>query len=85
MKLHIGGKEVKPGWKILNVQQFPGVDFVGDICDLGQFADGSIDEVYASHVLEHVAIPAMQPTLSGVCRITKCQCIQRSWLPASMA
>ena len=34
MKLHIGGKKVKDGWKILNIQKIEGVDFVGDISDL---------------------------------------------------
>jgi len=33
MRLHIGGEEIKEGWKILNIQNKPGVDFVGDITD----------------------------------------------------
>ena len=55
MKLHIGGKETKEGWSILNIQKKDGVDFVGDISDLSQFKNNSIDEIYASHVLEHVS------------------------------
>ena len=31
MKLHIGGKEPKEGWKILNALDFEGVDFVGNV------------------------------------------------------
>mgnify|MGYP006120551271 CR=1 FL=1 len=54
MKLHIGGKIIKDGWKILNIQKNEGVDFVGDISDLSQFNDESIDEIYASHVFEHI-------------------------------
>lgn len=54
MRLHIGGTEVKAGWKILNVQPGPGVDYIGDCSDLSQIADGSVDEIYASHVLEHL-------------------------------
>ena len=54
MKLHIGGKEKKKGWKILNIQKEEGVDFVGSISNLTQFGDNSINEIYASHVLEHV-------------------------------
>ena len=50
--------EKKEGWKILNIQKNDGrekdVDFVGDISDLSQFKDGSIEEIYASHTLEHV-------------------------------
>ena len=54
MKLHIGGVQSKEGWKILNSQKFPNVDYLGDISDLSQFEDGQFDEIYASHVLEHV-------------------------------
>ena len=54
MKLHIGGKIQKSGWKILNIQNKDGVDFIGDISDLSQFEDESINEIYASHVFEHV-------------------------------
>ncbi len=71
MRLHIGGKEVKEGWKILNIQPAPGVDFVGDIMDLRQFTDRSIDEIYASHVLEHVPQGAVAPTLAGMYRVLK--------------
>lgn len=54
MRLHVGGKQVMAGWKILNVQPGPGVDYVGDCSDLSQFEDQSVDEIYASHVLEHL-------------------------------
>lgn len=43
LRLHIGGKQPHDGWKILS----------GDNLDLSQFADGSVAEVYASHVLQH--------------------------------
>jgi predicted SAM-dependent methyltransferase len=71
MQLHIGGLEVKPDWKILNVQRLPGVDYVGDIRDLTQFSDGSVEQVYASHVLEHVGQMDMQPTVNGVYRVLR--------------
>jgi predicted SAM-dependent methyltransferase len=54
LRLHIGGVEVKDGWKILNIQPGPGVDFVGSCIDLSQFADNAVTEVYASHVYEHL-------------------------------
>jgi len=69
MKLHIGGKEVKEGWKILNAQNNPGVDFIGDISDLSGFDTESVSEVYASHVLEHVRQQDALPTLQGISRI----------------
>lgn len=56
---------------MLNILNLPGVDFVGDIKDLTQFADESIDEIYASHVLEHVSLPNMPRTLDGLYRVIK--------------
>ena len=70
-RLHLGGSEVKPGWKILNILAGEGVDYVGDIQDLSRFADGACDEIYASHVLEHVPIARPLPTLKGFHRILK--------------
>jgi predicted SAM-dependent methyltransferase len=55
LRLHIGGETPKEGWKILNAQSKPGVDFVGPAHDLRQFADGSVAEMYASHVYEHMS------------------------------
>ena len=70
-RLHIGGEEVKPGWKIFNIQPKDGVDYVGDIEDLSRFADECCDEIYASHVLEHVPLFRVLPTLKGFHRILK--------------
>ena len=71
MKLHIGGKEAKEGWKILNIQKNENVDFIGDISDLTQFEKESIEVIYASHVLEHVEQKKVLETLKGVHRILK--------------
>ena len=71
MNLHIGGLERKTGWKVLNVQPGPHVDYVGDLRDLNQFADDSIENVYASHVLEHICQIEVVPVLRGVHRILK--------------
>jgi predicted SAM-dependent methyltransferase len=53
MKLHIGGQQAHPDWQILDIEDRPEVDFVGDAQDLSQFEDDSIEMIYASHVLEH--------------------------------
>ena len=71
MKLHVGGKEIKEDWKILNIQKNDGVDFVGDITDLSQFEDESIDEIYASHVVEHIDQKNIKKTLKGINRVLK--------------
>ena len=71
MKLHIGGVETKEGWKILNIQKGPGVDFIGDITDLSQFDDETVEIVYASHVLEHIGIAKITSTFNGIQRVLK--------------
>lgn len=53
MRLHIGGREKHPDWKIFDALERPEVNFVGNAADLSQFADDSIEAIYASHVLEH--------------------------------
>lgn len=69
MRLHIGGREVRAGWKILNVLDSEGVDFVGDVCDLSAFPDACCEKVYASHVMEHVEQRKFDCTLKGIYRI----------------
>ena len=69
MKLHIGGKEKKDGWHILNIQKNDYVDFVGDISDLSQFKEDTIEEIYASHVFEHIKYADTKKTLINIRRI----------------
>ena len=71
MKLHIGGEEKKDGWKILNIQNKENVDFVGNITDLSQFENDSIDEIYASHVVEHIPLKDVKKTFDGIFRVLK--------------
>ena len=71
MRLHIGGEEIKEGWKILNIQEKLGVDFIGDVTDLTQFDTETAEEVYASHVLEHVSFLKIQKIFNEVFRILK--------------
>jgi predicted SAM-dependent methyltransferase len=52
-RLHIGGKEARPGWEILDALAADHVDHLGDAGNLSRFPDGTFVQVYASHVLEH--------------------------------
>ncbi len=68
--LNIGGTEPREGWKILNVQPGPDVDFIGSCTDLQQFSDNSVSQIYASHILEHLSYTGdLQQTLSEANRI----------------
>jgi len=55
IKLHIGcGTRNLPGWKHFDIRKIDEhIDFVGAADDLSRFADNSIGEIYACHILEH--------------------------------
>ncbi|SRR5579883_299204 len=53
LNLHIGGRVAHPDWKIVDIEPRPEVDVVTNASDLSPFADNSVDQIYASHVLEH--------------------------------
>lgn len=68
-RLHIGGIVRRDGWRVMNVVPGDHVDVVGTCTDLSMFDDASLDEVYASHVFEHLSYAAeLEPTLQGVRR-----------------
>ncbi len=55
VRLHIGGRERRAGWVNMDVLPNPGVvDVLGSCTDLSAFADGTVEEIYASHVFEHL-------------------------------
>ena len=81
-RLHIGGVERREGWKVLNAQPGPAVDYVGLCSDLSQFADGSVDEIYASHIFEHLGyFDELPPTLYEVSRVMRVGGILRVGVP----
>lgn len=71
IRLHIGGVQIKEGWKILNVEAGEGVDFVGDVRDLSAFGDGCCSDIYASHVLEHVGQAEVLPVFNELHRMLR--------------
>jgi len=56
VRLNLGcGRDVREGWCNLDSVALPGVDHVCDLeADHLPFADDSVDEIEASHLLEHV-------------------------------
>ena len=72
IKLHIGGREKRDGWMILDALPGPTVDHVGNCTDLSFLPDASCAEVYASHVLEHLGYDSELPkTLAGIYRVLR--------------
>jgi predicted SAM-dependent methyltransferase len=53
-KLHLGcGNRRLDGWINIDCIKYNTVDIVGDVSSLEMIEDNSVDEIYASHVLEH--------------------------------
>ena len=72
MKLHIGcGDKYLAGYKHLDTRQFPHVDYVGKAEDLSRFDDGSVDEIYACHILEHFKRAEVSSVLKEWHRVLK--------------
>ena len=46
-------------------------DHVGSVHDLGAFGDKRFDAVIASHVLEHLALPYLEPALQELARVAR--------------
>lgn len=82
VRLNLGGTEARPGWKILDIQKRPEVDYVGSVTDLSQFKDGSVSELYASHVYEHLNYHTeLRQALKEACRVLKPGGILRVGVP----
>lgn len=69
IKLHVGGREPRVGWKILDSLPGSHVDFVGDVRDLTRFSGESCSEIYCSHVLEHLGQAEIFQVLSEFHRL----------------
>jgi len=53
-RLHIGGEVRAEGWEVMNALPGPAVDHIGNAKDLSCFESEIFQELYASHVLEHL-------------------------------
>lgn len=72
LRLHIGGKNRHPGWQIVDTVPGQHVDYVRSCTDLSIFADDSVMEIYASHVLEHLGYQSeLARTLGEFHRVLK--------------
>lgn len=54
MKLHLGcGPRYIEGFYHIDALEFPHINYQGSVKDLSQFANDSIELIYAAHLLEH--------------------------------
>lgn len=55
MKINLGcHTRIRPGYINYDKDNYPGVDAIGTIEDLGRYADKTFSEIYASNILEHI-------------------------------
>lgn len=58
LKLDLGcGTSKQPGFVGVDVRGFPGVDVVADLRGPWPWDDGSVDEAFSSHFVEHLTAP----------------------------
>jgi SAM-dependent methyltransferase len=82
VRLHIGcGKRHIPGFIHVDTQEFPHVDHVLSVEKLDFAADGSVDLIYACHVLEHFGRTMYMDVLREWCRVLKIGGVLRLAVP----
>jgi predicted SAM-dependent methyltransferase len=64
-------QKVGPGWIHQDIRDLVGIDVVGDCRDLSVFGDEYFDEVFSSHVIEHVGWRLVEATLMEWLRVLK--------------
>jgi predicted SAM-dependent methyltransferase len=69
MRLHIGGTVRSEGWTVLNIKPGPATDIVGDCANLSAFPNGSIAQIYASHVYEHLSMSRVGEAFAEAFRV----------------
>jgi predicted SAM-dependent methyltransferase len=72
LKLHLGcGMRHIPGYVHVDVLDAPHIDHRCSVDNLCDFADGSVDLIYASHVLEHFGRHEVEAVLRGWYRVMR--------------
>lgn len=79
-KLNLGcGRDIRPGYVNLDLVKMPGLDVVADLEAFLPFRDDSFDEIFSSHVLEHVR--ELIPLLGELARIGRAGAVLRIEVP----
>ena len=82
LKLHLGcGERYLPGFVHVDVRPLPRLDHVSAIDDLPMFADGTVDEIYNCHVLEHFGRHEFRQALREWFRLLKPGGVLRTAVP----
>ena len=75
IRLNVGaGGSPKPsseGWINVDLRPLKGIDVVAPMWDMPMFADGSVDEVYSRHAIEHCSLQDAIKTFAEWSRVLK--------------
>lgn len=71
MKLEIGSQGKKDGWITLDINPSCNTDIIADAFQKLPIADNSVDELFASHVIEHASWYYTQDILKDWVRVIK--------------
>jgi SAM-dependent methyltransferase len=72
MKLYLGSRDYKPdGFLTVDIDPTHGPDILADVADFRDLASGSVEEVCASHILEHLPWPVAFKAVSEWTRVLR--------------
>ena len=72
MRLYLGSREYRPpGFLTVDIDPTHGPDILADVTDLSAIASGSIEEICASHILEHLPWPLSFQALAEWARVLR--------------
>lgn len=72
VRLHLGARDQRvPEFFNVDMEPRPGVDLVGNAENLSLFDDNSVEEILASHILEHFPHGKTVQVLKEWCRVLK--------------
>lgn len=70
MRIYLGSRNYKPeGYLTVDIDPAHGPDIVADVTDLRQIASGSVTDLCASHILEHLPWPVAFKALAEWARV----------------
>tara|TARA_X000001036_G_scaffold440046_1_gene493979 strand:+ start:8615 stop:9172 length:558 start_codon:yes stop_codon:yes gene_type:complete len=72
IKLHLGcGERYLPGYIHIDINNFDHIDFISSVDNLSMYENDTVDEIYASHLLEYFDINESQDVLAEWKRVLK--------------
>lgn len=82
MKLYLGSRDIRPeGFLTVDLDPTHDPDILADVTDLTEIASESVDEICASHILEHIPWPQSYQALAEWARVLRADGLLRVAVP----